>query len=83
MKKENALEILQDIQKSLNGENAKERGLKTIETYRKGIEIAENQKIKKLIKKQNEYSKKEGKNERKIISISKKIDKEIKRIYNS
>ncbi len=83
MKKENALNILEDIRKSLNDNEGKEKALKTIEMYRKNIEITTNEKIQKLIKKQNEYYKKEGNNRKKIMNLNKKIDKELQKIFNS
>lgn len=83
MKKENALNILEDIRKSLNDNEGKEKALKTIKMYRKNIEIKTNEKIQKLIKKQNEYYKKEGNNRKKIMNLNKKIDKELQKIFNS
>ncbi len=78
MEKQVAMEILQDIRNSLN--NDTEQALKTIEIYKRNLEIAENQKIRKLISKQQEYAKKYGENGRKTTKINKKIDKEIRKI---
>ena len=78
MEKQVAMEILQDIRNSLN--NDTEQALKTIEIYKRNLEIAENQKIKKLINKQKEYTKKYGENGRKTIKVNKKIDKKIRKI---
>lgn len=58
-------------------------GLKTIKIYRKNLEIATNEKIQKLIKKQKEYIEKYGENGKRTQKLNKKIDKEINKIFNS
>ena len=83
MEKEVAISILEDIENSLQKDNWKEESLKTIAIYRKGLEIATNLKIKNLIEKHREYIKKYGENDKKTIKIGKKIDEEVKKIYNS
>lgn len=83
MRKEVAIEILEDIQNSLMQENWKEESLRTIAIYRKGLEIATNTKIKNLIEKHREYIKNYGENDKKTIKIGKKIDEEVQKIYNS
>lgn len=83
MEKQVAINILEDIENSLQKENWKEESLKTIAIYRKGLEIATNLKIKNLIEKHREYIKKYGENDKKTIKIGKKIDEEVQKIYNS
>lgn len=79
MEKEVAISILEDIQESLQKENWKDESQKTINIYRKGLLIATNEKIKKLI----EESKRYDEDSVKYIKIGKKIDEEIQKIYNS
>ena len=54
MKKEIAINILEDIEDSLIQKNWKEESLKNIDLYRKGLEIATSPKIKNLVKKTQE-----------------------------
>ena len=83
MEKEVAISILEDIENSLQKENWKDESLKTIAIYRKGLEIAINPQIEKLIEKHRQYIEKYGENNQKSIKIGKKIDKEVQKIYNS
>ena len=79
IEKDVAINMLEDIEHSLNQENWKCRTLSTIQQYRKGLLIAKNEKIKKLI----EESKKYDENSAKYKKIGKKIDEEIQKIYNN
>lgn len=79
MEKEVAISILEDIQESLQKENWKDESQKTINIYRKGLLIATNEKIKKLI----EESKRYDEDSVKYRKIGKKIDEEVQKIYNS
>lgn len=83
MEKEIAINMLQDIEDSLMQKNWKEQSLKTIAVYRKGLEVATSTKIRKLIEKQKKYFKKYGESGKKTLQINKKIDDEIRRIYNN
>ncbi len=83
MEKEVAIKILEDIQSNLNQENWKYQTLSTISQYKKGLLIATNDKIKKLVEKYKEYITKYGENGKKTIALGKKIDEEIKKIYNN
>ena len=74
--------ILEDIQNSLMNSNWKQETLKILNHYIRGLEIATDEKIKKMVNKHCEYMKIYGKNGRKTIYLSKKIDKEIQKIYN-
>lgn len=84
MEKSVAISILEDIQQALNDtNNAKDKALKTIELYRKNLEIATNDKLKELIKKHTEYCRKYGEDDRKTLKLSKKIDKELHKIFDN
>ena len=82
MEKEVAIRILEDIQSNLNQENWKCQTLSTIRQYKQGLLIATNDKIKKLVEKHKEYIKKYGENGKKTMALGKKIDEEVKKIYN-
>ena len=82
MKKEVAIDILEDIQNSLMNSNWKQETLKILNHYIRGLEIAKDEKIKKMVNKHCEYKKIYGENGRKTIYLSKKIDKKIQKIYN-
>lgn len=83
MNKQTAIDIFEDIQYCLNSEDWKNRTLKTIDLYRKNLKIATNKKIQKLVEIQKEYIKKYGENVEETIKINKKIDEELRKIYNS
>ena len=83
MEKEVAIRILEDIQRNLNQENWKCQTLSTIRQYKQGLLIATNDKIKKLVEKHKEYIKKYGENGKKTMALGKKIDEEVKKIYNN
>ena len=82
MEKEVAIRILEDIQSNLNQYDWKCKTLSTISQYKKGLLIATNDKIKKLVEKHKEYIKKYGENGKKTIALGKKIDEEVQKIYN-
>lgn len=82
MNKNEAINILEDIQSNLNQENWKCQTLSTIRQYKQGLLIATNDKIKKLVEKHKEYIKKYGENGKKTMALGKKIDKEVQKIYN-
>lgn len=83
IEKQIALNILEDVQDSLMQKNWKEKSLKTIAIYRKGLEIATNPKIKNLMEQYKEYKKIYGEEDKKTLKIAKKIDEETHKIYNS
>lgn len=83
IEKQIALNILEDVQDSLMQKNWKEKSLKTIAIYRKGLEIATNPKIKNLMEQYKEYKEIYGENDRKTLKIAKKIDDETHKIYNN
>lgn len=83
IEKQIALNILEDIQYSLMKENWKEESLKTIDIYRKGLEIATNPKIKNLMEQYKKYKEIYGEEDKKTLKIAKKIDEETHKIYNN
>lgn len=83
MEKEVAISILEDINNTLNKKNSKIEVLKIIDIYEKNLKITENSKIKNLIKKQKEYIKNYGEYSNKTLKINKKIDEELRKIFNS
>ena len=83
MEKEVAISILEDIENSLQKENWKEKSLRTINQYEKGLKVATNKKIQELIEKQKVLIEEKGKNSKEIIKINKKIDEEIRKIFNN
>ena len=82
MNKNEAINILEDIQSNLNQGDWKCKTLSTISQYKKGLLIATNDKIKKLVEKHKEYIKKYGENGKKTMALGKKIDEEVQKIYN-
>ena len=82
IEKERAVNILEEVENSLMSDNWKQNTLKIINFYIKGLEIATDEKIKKMVNKHCEYKKIYGESGRKTIYLSKKIDKEIQKIYN-
>lgn len=84
MEKTVAILILEDIQEKLQDtKNPKVKGLQTIDTYKKNLEIATNEKLKELIKRHTEYAKKYGEYDKKTLKLSKKIDKSMRKIFNN
>lgn len=83
MEKDVAINILEDIENALYTKNPKENTIKTLEIYRKNLEISTNKKIQKLVDKRKNYIQEYGKNGRKTLKLDKKIDKEIKKILKS
>lgn len=83
MNKNEAINILEDIQSCLKQDDWKCKTLSTISQYKKGLLIDTNPKIKKLVEKYKEYITKYGENGKKTIAVGKKIDEEIKKIYNN
>ncbi len=80
--KERAISILEDIQGSLMSEDWKEKTLQTINLYIKGLEVATDEEIKKMINKYCEYTQKYGENGRKTIELGKRINRKVQKIYN-
>jgi Skp family chaperone for outer membrane proteins len=83
MTKQTAIQILKDIEDSLNSENWQEETTRTIQQYEKDLKIATNKKIQKLIEKHKEYLEKYGEENKKTLRINKKVDKKIRHIFNN
>lgn len=82
IEKERAIGILEDIQDSLMSSNWKEKTLQNINLYIRGLEVATDEEIKKMINKYCEYTQKYGENGRKTVALGKKIDRKAQKIYN-
>lgn len=78
--KSEAINILKEIEEDLKNEN-REKAIKDIDYYIKNIEITTDKKINELMYKYLEMKKNYGLYDRRTMSISKKIDKEILKIY--
>lgn len=76
------IDILEDIKQSIIDDSGV-RALKTIDIYRKNLEISINPTIKKLVDKQKEIISIYGENDKKTIQINKKISKELNKIFNN
>ena len=83
MDKQTAIAILENIGNTLDEVDWREKGIKATDIYIKGLKIATNEKIQNLIHRQDKYSKLYGENSKKTLKLSKKVDKEIRKIFNS
>lgn len=83
MEKQVAIDILEDIKQSIIDDDSGVRALKTIDIYRKNLEISINPTIKKLVDEQKEIISIYGENDKKTIQINKKISKELSKIFNN
>ena len=83
MEKQVAIDILEDIKQCIIDDDSGVRALKTIDIYRKNLEISINPTIKKLVDKQKEIISIYGENDKKTIQINKKISKELSKIFNN
>lgn len=82
IEKKRAIAILEDIQGSLMSDEWKEKTLQNINLYIKGVTIATDEKIKKMLDKYCAYTQKYGENGRKTVALCKKIDRKVQKIYN-
>lgn len=73
-----AIDMLQDIEKRLYMDDWKHQTLSTIKQYRKGLLVATDTKLRKLI---DEYNQCEPESE-KAKKLSEKADKILRAIYN-
>ena len=81
--KEDAINILEDIKQSIMDDFTGEKALKTIDIYKKNLEISINPKIRKLVEEQKEVISKYGEDDKHTTRINNKISKELSKIYNS
>lgn len=82
MEKQKAINILEDIESSLRSNNWKQETLKTINLYIRGLEVATDGKIKKMVDKYCAYTRIYEENGRKTVALGRKINKEVQKIYN-
>ena len=82
MEKQVALDILQEIRQNIQEDDTGTKALKTIDIYRKNLEVAVNPKIKALVEKQKESMAKYGEEDKRTIKLNKQISKEMDKIYN-
>lgn len=82
MEKRDAIMILKDIEEAISNENWKQKGISTVEIYRKGLVIANDKKIEKLIKKHKEYINIYGEKAEETITLGKEIDAIVHKIFN-
>lgn len=82
IQKERAIAILEDIQGSLMSDEWKEKTLQNINLYIKGLTIATDGKIKKMVDKHCAYTRKYGENGRKTVALGKSINRKVQKIYN-
>lgn len=83
MEKQVALDILQEIRQNIQEDDTGTKALKTIDIYRKNLEVAVNPKIKALVEQQKEYIAKYGEDDAHTIKLNKKISKELEKIFNN
>ena len=83
MEKQVALDILQEIRQNIQEDDTGIKALKTIDIYRKNLEVAVNPKIKALVEQQKEYIAKYGEDDAHTIKLNKKISKELEKIFNN
>ncbi len=62
MEKQIAIHILEEIKETFKEENAKEKAIHTINVYKKNLQLSTNQKLKNMVEKHKQYTKKYGEN---------------------
>lgn len=83
VEKQVALDILEEIKKNIQADDTGTKALKTINIYRKNLEIAVNPKLKVLVEQQKECIVKYGEDDAHTKKLNKKISKELEKIFNS
>lgn len=83
VEKQVALDILEEIKKDIQEDDTGTKALKTINIYRKNLEIAVNPKLKALVEQQKEVLAKYGEDDAHTIRLNKKISKELEKIFNN
>lgn len=83
VEKQVALDILEEIKQNIQEDDSGTKALKTINIYRKNLEVAVNPKIKELIEQQKEAMAKYGEDDAHTIRLNKKISKELEKIFNN
>lgn len=75
--------ILEDIRQSLNEDKTGTKAIKTVEIYRKNLEVATSTKLKELVKKKKELTAKYGEDDIRVARLNKKASNELEKIFNS
>ena len=83
VEKQVALDILEEIKQNIQEDDSGTKALKTIDIYRKNLEIAVNPRIKILVEQQKETMAKYGEEDKRTIKLNKQISKELEKIFNS
>lgn len=83
VEKQVALDILEEIKKDIQEDDTGTKALKTIDIYRKNLEIAVNPKLKALVEQQKEVMAKYGEDDAHTIRLNKNISKELEKIFNN
>lgn len=83
IEKQFVIDVLEDIKQNIKDDDTGTKALKTIDIYRKNMEIAVNPKIRALVEQQKEYIAKYGEDDAHTKKLNKKISKELEKIFNS
>ena len=83
VEKQVALDILEEIKKDIQEDDTGTKALKTIDIYRKNLEIAVNPKLKALVEQHKEVMAKYGEDDAHTIRLNKNISKELEKIFNN
>ncbi len=83
IEKQFVIDVLEDIKQNIKDDDTGTKALKTIDIYRKNMEIAVNPKIRALVEQQKEYIAKYGEDDAHTIKLNKKISKELEKIFNN
>lgn len=73
------INILEDIQQCLYDKNWKGKTLSTVKQYEKGLLVATDEDLKKLIEEHKKYNE----NTKESLELSKLINEKTRKIYNS
>lgn len=77
------VDILEDIRQVLNEDKTGTKAMKTVELYRKNLEVATSTKLKELVKKKKELTSKYGEDDIRVARLNKKASNELEKIFNS
>lgn len=83
IEKQFVIDVLEDIKQNIKDNDTGTKALKTIDIYRKNMEIAVNPKIRALVEQQKEYIAKYGEDDAHTIKLNKKISKELEKTFNN
>ena len=83
VEKQVALNILEEIKKDIQEDDSGTKALKTIDIYKKNLEVAINPKIRELVEKQKEAMAKYGEEDSRTVKLNKQITKELEKVFNN